>query len=144
MILVDLNLLLYASNEAAPAHSRARSWWKGALEGEAAVGLAWAGILGYLRISTRPNVFERPLKPEEALAVVRGWLARENVVVLRPGERHWPILERLIADAGTAGNLTTDAHLAALAIEHGATLNSTDADFTRWEPELRCRNPLKG
>lgn len=141
--MVDLNLLIYASNEAAPLHASALKWWKDVLEGESAVGLAWIAVLGYLRISTNPNIFPRPLKPESALAVVDGWLSRSNVTLLRPGDRHWSILQRLVRLSGTAGNLTTDAHLAALAIEHSAVLCSTDANFTRFAPELRSKNPLK-
>ncbi len=107
------------------------------------MGLAWAVVLGFLRLATSARIFPRPLDPEQALAVVDGWLARPCVTALAPGEEHWRILRGLLGESGTAGNLTTDAHLAALAIEHGAELCSTDADFARF-PRLSWVNPLAG
>lgn len=107
------------------------------------VGLSWATLLGFLRIATRHGIFPRPLSVDQALKIVEGWLTHPLVTIPRPGDRHWTILRQLLMQTGTAGNLTTDAHLAALAIEHDATLYSSDADFTRFEPELRTRNPLR-
>lgn len=143
MKLVDLNLLLYAVNEDAPHHETARAWLEGILASDEAVAMPWSVLLGFLRISTRVGIFPKPLEPEQAMETVEGWLGCPVVTVLRPGEGHWDILRRLLEGAGTAGNLTTDAHLAALAIEFDATLCSSDNDFARFEPELRFENPLK-
>ncbi len=142
MKVVDLNLLLYASNRDAPEHEKASSWWKSALSAEEPVGLAWIVILGYLRITTRPGPFPRPLTHRQALDDVGDWIERRNVVLLHPGERHWSVLRSLIEQVGTAGNLTTDAHLAALAVEYSATLYSTDNDYARFRPTLRFVNPI--
>lgn len=141
MIVVDLNLLLYAVNVDEPRHTAAREWWESTLSGEESVGLPWAVLLGFLRISTHPKVMPRPLDAEAALEIVSDWLAQPNVRTLEPTEKHWGVLEELLRASGTAGNLTTDAHLAALAIEHGARLASSDHDFARFE-KLRWMNPL--
>lgn len=141
MKIVDLNLLLYAVNEDAPLHAAARRWWEEALVGEEQVGLAWVVLLGLVRLCTRPVVLPNPLTVEQVLALVDEWLACSPCVIAHPGDRHWAILKSLLRDAGTAANLTTDAHLAALAMEHDATLYSTDGDFARF-PGLRFRNPL--
>src|SRR5947209_15409877 len=132
MKVIDLNLLLYAVNEDAPNHEAARRWWEGVMSSSERVGLAWVVLLGFLRLSTRVGLFARPLTCEQALNVVEGWLRRPGVVLLYPGLRHWEILRSLLEDAGTAGNLTTDAHLAALAIEYDADLFSSDNDFARF------------
>lgn len=143
MKVIDLNLLLYAVNRDSPRHREARAWLQRTLSGEEAVALPWVVILGFLRLVTSPRVFPRPLDPAQAMAVVDGWLARPGVRTLEPREGHWAILKELLREAGTAGNLTTDAHLAALAIEHGAELSSTDADFARFRA-LRWSDPLAG
>jgi toxin-antitoxin system PIN domain toxin len=98
-------------------------------------------LLGFLRVATSPRVFPKPLAPDQAVGLVDGWLARPAVRALAPGEEHWRILRELVDDAGTAGNLVTDAHLAALAIEHGCELCSTDSDFARFA-RVRWSNPL--
>jgi hypothetical protein len=139
--LVDLNLLLYAIDEEAPHHERARPWLEEALSGTEEVGFAWAVLLGFVRISTNPVVFERPLRSGEALDYVDGWLAQPVAAVVHPTERHAARLRETLEPLGTAGNLTTDAHLAVLAIEHGAELCSADTDFARF-PGLRWHNPL--
>ena len=141
MKVVDLNLLLYAVNRSGPHHAPARAWLEGALAGDEVIGLPWVVILGFLRTSTNPRVFPEPLHSGDALAVVDGWLARPVVHPVEPGGDHWRLLRDLLESAGAAGNLTTDAHLAALAIEHGAELVTTDADFARF-PGLRWSNPL--
>lgn len=141
MKLIDLNLLLYAVNRDSVRHDTAKSWFEGALAEDEAVALPWAVLLGFLRLTTSPRILPRPLGPEQAIAVVDGWLALPRVVTLHPGDEHWPILRRLLSGSGTAGNLTTDAHLAALAIEHCCELYSTDADFSRFA-SLRWVNPL--
>jgi hypothetical protein len=139
--LIDLNLLLYAVNQDSAHHGRAKAWLESSLSGEQAVALPWIVVLGFLRVSTHPRVLTRPLAPEAACAVVDGWLARANVVRLAPSDDHWRILRSLLGQAGTAGNLTTDAHLAALAIEHDCELCSTDSDFARF-PKVRWVNPI--
>lgn len=141
MKVVDLNLLLYAVNRDSPHHARAKAWLEQTLSDEDPVALPWVVLLGFLRLATSARVFPQPLAPEQALAVVDGWLARPALMPLPPGEEHWRILRDLLSRAGTAGNLVTDAHLAALAIEHGAELCSTDSDFARFR-QLRCVNPL--
>lgn len=143
MKLVDLNLLLYAVNEDSPQHARARAWLERTLTGDDPCGFAWVVLLGFLRLATSARVFPHPLTPDQTLGVIDGWLARPAVVTLAPGEDHWRILRPLLAAAGTAGNLTTDAHLAALAIEYGAELYSTDTDFARFAG-VRWVNPLAG
>ncbi len=140
MIIPDVNLLVYAYSRDAREHERARAWWERLLSSEA-VGLPWAVSLGFLRLMTHPAVLVRPLEAQRAVAHVRSWLDRPNVEVLDPGPRHLEVLDRLLGEVGVAGNLTTDAHLAALAIEHQAELHSNDADFARF-PGLRWRNPL--
>lgn len=141
MRIVDVNLLLYAINRDSAGHAAAKAWLEHTFTGDEPVALPWAVLLGVLRLATSARVFSKPLRSDQALAVVDGWLAQPTVVTLSPGEEHWRILRDLLRESGTAGNLTTDAHLAALAIEHGAELCSTDADFARF-PRLRWVNPL--
>lgn len=142
MRIVDLNVLLYAVNSDAPQHERAREWWEQAVNDEDSIGLAWVVLLGFLRLSTNPRVFPRPLAPEAAAATLDAWLARDNVRVVREKDEHWETLKPLLGGTGTAGNLTTDAHLAALAISHDAVLVSSDTDFARFKG-LRWENPLR-
>lgn len=142
MILPDINLLLHAYNTDSPVHAPARAWWEGLLNDTRPVGLSWAAILGFLRISTHRQVLTNPLPVGEACGHVRAWLAQPYVSVVDPGTRHAAILFGFFESLGTAGNLTTDAHLAALAVEHQAELHSTDADFARF-PGLRWTNPLR-
>lgn len=141
MILPDVNLLLMAHVRNSALHGAARIWWEETLASAPPIGLPWAVILGFLRLSTSRAVLAEPRSVEESCAVARSWLERRNVFVIHPGERHADLLFGLLEAAGTAGNLTTDAHLAALAIEHQCELNSTDTDFARF-PGLRWRNPL--
>ncbi len=141
MKVVDLNLLIYAVNEDAPQHARARRWWEATLNGDEQVGLAWAVVLGFLRLCIRSGVLPRPLAPKQALDLVQAWILHPLVVPLHAGDQHWVILRKLLEPTGMAGNLTTDAHLAALAIEYGGTLCSTDADFARFK-SLKFENPL--
>ena len=141
MKVLDLNLLIYAVNRDSAVHAKARSWLEATLSGDEPVGIPWVVILGFLRIATSDRVLPRPLKPAQGIAIVDGWLSQPAVLPLAPREGHWAILGRLLDETGTAGNLTTDAHLAALAIENGAELCSTDADFGRF-PNLRWVNPL--
>ncbi len=142
MKLPDVNVLLYALDSASPRHDAARPWLEELLSGRETVAFGWSVLLGVVRLSTRPAIFERPLTASEALDLVDGWLARPNVTVVHPTSRHATILRELLEPLGTAGNLVTDAHLAALAIEHGATLCSSDADFSRFTG-LRWEDPLR-
>lgn len=141
MRLLDVNLLIYAVDEAAPRHRAARAWVEDALSGTGTVALPLTVLLAFLRLSTRSSLFEHPLTVSAALDVVDGWLAQPCVAVVHPGARHAAVLRDLLTDLGTGGNLVTDAHLAALAIEHGALLCSTDRDFGRF-PGLRWADPL--
>jgi toxin-antitoxin system PIN domain toxin len=130
--IVDANVLLYAVNTAAPRHAQARSWLDGALAGREPVGFAWTVLLAFLRLTTHPAVFPRPLTVGEATEIVRAWLAQPAAIVVDPTPRHADLLAGLLAEAGTAANLVGDAHLAALALEHDAVLVSFDADFGRF------------
>lgn len=141
MILVDANLLLYAVNQDLPQHKEARKWWETVLSGKTPVALAWVVILAFLRVSTNPRIFEHPLDIESATDYVDEWLNIPCVQYISPGHSHWKTLQHLITQCGTGGNLTTDAHLAALAIEHGYTIYSADNDFKRFVG-LTHINPL--
>lgn len=143
MRLPDVNLLLYAVNTRSPLHARARAWLEGRLSGTEPVAFAWSTVNGFLRLSTSVASFPSPLTPAEAFGLMAGWMARPNVVVVDPTERHLELMQRLLEPLGIAGSLVTDAHLAALAIEHGATLESSDHDFGRFEG-LRWEDPLRG
>ena len=140
MKIVDLNVLLYAVNENSVHHRTASRWWHEATNGEEPIGLPWIVLLGFLRLSTSPAVFPRPLEPDVAFRTVDTWLSLPVVRLVREKDEHWEILRRLLAEAGTAGNLATDAHLAALAISHGAVLVSSDNDFSRFKG-LRWESP---
>ncbi len=142
MKLLDVNLLLYAYDEASPQHERANAWLNDALSGPETVALPWAVLTAFVRLSTKAVVFRRPLSVDGALDVVDGWLGRPTTTVVHPTPRHAALLRELLAPLGTAGNLTNDAHLAALAIEHSAQLCSADADFSRF-PGLRWFDPLR-
>jgi toxin-antitoxin system PIN domain toxin len=137
----DVNVLLYGLDASSANHAKARPWLEELLSGTEAVGFTWSVLLAFLRLSTRPQLFTNPLEPAEAFEVVEGWLAQPCAVILNPTERHPAILRGLLEPLGTAGNLTTDAHLAALAIEHGGEVCSADTDFARFRG-LRWMNPL--
>ncbi len=141
MILVDANLLLHAYHPRAAQHDASRTWLEVTLSGSDLVRFAWVTLWAFLRIATNPRVFERPLTTSEAETAVSSWLARPTVGLLEPGERHWDILRQLMQSGQTTGPLVMDAVLAALALEHGATLYTTDLDFSRF-PGLRWTNPL--
>lgn len=143
MIVPDVNVLIHAYNRSASHHEAARAWWEETLTLPRPVGLAWIVILGFIRISTHRAILENPMRPVDAVRRVRSWLAAPRVEILTPGESHSDTLFGLIEHLGTAGNLTTDAHLAALAIEYQAELASTDTDFARF-PGLRWFNPVAG
>jgi len=141
VIVPDLNLLLYATDARATRHADAHAWWAGCLNGRERVGLAWSVALGYLRIVTSPRIMEQPLAIDEAQADVESWLSRRNVVMVEPTGRHLEILAGLLGPIGVGGNLVQDAHLAALAVEHGGEIHSADGDFARFAG-VRFRNPL--
>lgn len=132
MQLVDANVLLYAVNPDAPRHAPAHRWLDGALGGAEPVGFAWVVLLAFLRLATHAAVFPRPLSVEEAAGVVELWLAQPPAVVVQPTGRHLALLRGLLADTGSAANLVNDAHLATLALEHGAEIVSFDRDFGRF------------
>jgi len=141
MILIDANLLIYAVNENAPLHRKAKAWLEATLSGNETVGLSWNVLLAFLRLTTKAGIFRTPLTIESAFDLLNSWLAQRVVVAVEPTSQHVRILQDLLLPLGAGGNLTSDAHLAALAIEHGAELCSSDADFGRF-PRLRWRNPL--
>lgn len=142
MIIPDLNLLIYAHHAADPRHAAARAWWEGCLNGSEPVGMAWATLLGFVRLTTHRQVLVHPLPVATATGVVEEWLDQPIVRVLVPGREHARHCFGYLRKLGVAGNLTTDAHLAALALEYQAELHSTDNDFARF-PGLRWRNPLE-
>jgi uncharacterized protein len=139
--LLDVNLLLYALDESATRHAQARPWVEHVLSGPETVALPWAVLLAFVRLSTRSSIFAAPLDVEEALDLVDSWLRQPCTTVVHPTDRHSAVLRDLLRPLGTAGNLTSDAHLAALAVEHGAELCSCDNDFARFRG-LRWTDPL--
>ena len=140
MVIVDANVLLYAVNQDMSQHARAKRWVEAALGGNEAIGFAWVVLLAFVRLSTLPALFPTPLVPTTALGLVDDWLAASAAVVVHPTSRHASVLRDLLAGTGTAGNLVTDAHLAALCIEHGARMCTFDRDFSRF-PGLRAFAP---
>lgn len=141
MILIDVNILIYAVNQDSPLHRRAKGWLQETMSGPGSVALSWNVLLAFLRLTTRPGLFRNPMPLKTALDLVDSWLDEPAVTVLQPGPQHQRLLRSLLLPIGTGGNLTSDAHLAALAIEHGAELCSFDSDFARF-PNLNWRNPL--
>lgn len=142
MKLPDANVLLYAYDDSSPRHAKAKAWLEAALAGAETVAFAWTVLLAFVRISTNPRIFAEPLTADEALELAASWLDQPPATVVEPTRRHLRVLADLLADAGTAGNLVTDAHLAALSIEHGAEIVSTDADFGRFA-SVRWSGPLR-
>jgi hypothetical protein len=141
MILLDANLLIYAVNQDAPLNRKAKSWLESVLSGRETVGFPWTVLLAFLRLTTRQGLFRHPLPVDTAFDLVASWLEQKSATIVHPGPRHLPVLRELLRPLGTGGNLTSDAHLAALAIEHGAELCSSDTDFARFR-RLKWRNPL--
>lgn len=142
MILPDVNVLVHAHNADSPVHEPARQWWDRCLAGTEGVGLAWTTLLGFIRITTQRRIMARPLAVGEVLDRIESWLELPHVHVPHPAEGHFTRLRQALERLGTAGNLTTDAHLATLAMERGYMLYSTDADFGRF-PGLRWVNPCE-
>jgi hypothetical protein len=141
VILVDATLLLYAYHPRAEQHAQSRAWLEGVLSGPDLVRFAWLTLWAFLRIATNARVFERPLSTAEAEAAISSWLAQPVAGILEPGERHWEILRGLVRESQTAGPLVMDTVLAAIALEHGATVCTTDRDFARFAG-LRWTNPV--
>lgn len=141
MKLPDVNVLLYAMDASAPRHRVARPWLEERLSGTETFGFAWAVLVAFVRLSTSPHVFATPLSAGEAFDIIDGWLAQPCAAVVHPTERHAALMRELLEPLGTAGNLTSDAHLAALSIEHGAELCSSDRDYSRF-PRVRWSDPL--
>lgn len=140
MILIDVNVLVHAFREDAPRHAVLRDWLEDQVYAEAAFALADLVLSGFLRVVTHPRVFDPPTPLDRALEFVHALRSQPNCIVVRPGERHWPIFTRLCRESDARGNLVPDAYLAALAIESGSELISTDRDFSRF-PGLRWRPP---
>jgi toxin-antitoxin system PIN domain toxin len=132
VVVVDANVLLYAVDSTALHHETAFAWLDRSLAGAEAVGLAWVALLAFIRISTNPSLLQAPMSVDDAVDQLDGWLGAPAAVVAHPTARHAGVLAGLLREAGAAGNLTTDAHLAALAIEHSAEIVSYDRDFARF------------
>lgn len=141
MKIVDANVLLYATNSDSPQHAACRAWLEAALNGNEPIGFAWPVVLAFLRLATKPQVFVGPLSTAKAFERIRLWLSTPAAMMVAPGDTHLDVLEGLLAPLSTAGNRTTDAHLAALALEYGAAVVSCDADFERFSGVVRV-NPL--
>jgi uncharacterized protein len=141
VIILDVNILIYAVNRDAPLHSLANSWLEATLSGAETIGIPWTVLLAFLRLTTRAGLFRNPLPLDVSFDLIDSWLEQPSVIIIEPGPRHRTILRELLLAIGTAGNLTSDAHLAALALEHRAELYSFDQDFVRF-PGLKWRNPL--
>lgn len=141
MIIPDVNLLLYAHVTAFVQHARARRWWEELMNGSSVVGMAAPALFGFVRLASNPRVLDPPLAMEGLLAIVEGWFERPHVQLLLPGPRHLEIAFSLLRDVGAGANLTTDAQLAALAMEHQGELHSNDMDFGRFAG-LRWVNPI--
>lgn len=141
MIVPDVNLLVHAMNVDNAQHRRAWDWWQSTLAGREHIGLSWSVMTGFVRVITNPRILPRPMSVEDALGDARRWLEMPHVRVLTPREEHLHILERLLEPGGLGGNLVPDAHVAALAIEHGGTVYSADRDFSRF-PRVEWVNPL--
>ena len=142
MILIDANLLIYAHNTEAPQHRAAQEWLESIMSGQDPVRLPWAALLAFLRLITNSRVMAHPKSLTDACAIVSEWLAQPHVDILEPTARHWEVLQEVLTAGQALGPLVTDAHLAALAIEHGATVYTTDRDFARF-PGLKWKNPLE-
>lgn len=142
MICPDVNLLLYASYTGYPQHESARQWWEETLSSGKLVRIGHVVVLGFIRIMTNPRILENPLTVDRAIEVVDGWLSLPNVELIGPAESHWTNLARMLNAGRVGGNLTTDAHIAALAADYGLIVHTNDADFARF-PGIQTRNPLQ-
>jgi toxin-antitoxin system PIN domain toxin len=140
MILPDVNVLVHAHNTDSAVHPRARKWWEECLAGSEGIGLAWTAVLGFVRLTTNRKIVSVPLRVHDVTKRIESWLVLPHVHLVQPSDSHFARLRKELERLGTAGNLTTDAHLAVLAMERGYVLYSTDSDFARF-PGLRWVNP---
>ena len=143
MILVDANLLLYAEDSLSEHHDAARTWWDIQLSGSEPVGLCWPVLNAFIRIGTNARLHQRPLTLKEATERVQLWFDQPCVRLVHPSDQHWDIFQQMLRSGNAVGNLVSDAHLAALAVEHNCVLQSTDADFSRFRG-LKWKNPIRG
>jgi toxin-antitoxin system PIN domain toxin len=141
VILVDANIPLYAEDSLSEHHEAARTWWDEQLSGSEPVALCWPVLTAFIRIGTNARLQQRPLTLKEALERVQSWLDQPGVRILTPTEQHWIIFQRMLRAGNATANLVSDAHLAALAVEHNCLLASSDTDFARFRG-LKWRNPL--
>ncbi len=141
MILVDANLLLYAEDSLSEHHEAARTWWDAQLSGSDPVGLCWPVLSAFIRIATNARLHQRPLTLKEATERVQSWLNQSCVRIVQPTDQHWTLFQQMLRSGNAVGNLVSDAHLAALAVEHNCVLQSTDADFSRFRG-LKWKNPI--
>ena len=142
MILVDANLLLYAADNFSEPYLRAQKWWYSQLSGSESVCLCWPVLNAFLRIGTNPRLQRQPLTLADAIPLVQSWLDQPCVKLIHPTEQHWPIFQQMLRAGNATANLVTDAHLAALAVEHNCVLQSTDRDFARFRG-LKWKNPIE-
>jgi uncharacterized protein len=142
VILVDANILLYAEDKLSPQHEAARTWWDAQLSGSSPVCLCWTVIGAFIRIASNSRVFENPLSLAQTIKRVQSWLDQPCARLVEPTDRHWLVFQLMLTEGQALGNLVSDAHLAALAVQHGCELMSTDMDFARF-PRLKWTNPLK-
>lgn len=142
MILPDVNLLLYAYDSRSEHHAPARSWWETQLSGTEPVCLSWPTVNAFIRIGTNPRSHPRPMTLDESLQRVQSWFDQPCVKIIQPTEQHWTIFQQMLRSGDATANLVTDAHLAALAVEHNCILHSTDRDFARFRG-LKWKNPLE-
>jgi toxin-antitoxin system PIN domain toxin len=141
MILVDANILLYAEDSLSEHHEAARTWWDTQLSSSDPVGLCWPVLSAFIRIATNARLHQRPLTIKEAVERVQSWLDQPCVRLVLPTDQHWSCFQRMLRSGNAVGNLVSDAHLAALAVEHNSVLQSTDSDFARFRG-LRWKNPI--
>jgi uncharacterized protein len=141
MILVDANILFYAEDSLSEHHEAARTWWDARLSGSEPVGLCWPVVNAFIRISTNARLHQRPLTLKEAIERVQSWFEQSCVSLVHPTDQHWTIFQQMLRIGNAVGNLASDAHLAALAVEHNCVLHSTDADFSRFRG-LKWKNPI--
>ncbi|MGA7216783.1 MAG: TA system VapC family ribonuclease toxin [Candidatus Sulfotelmatobacter sp.] len=142
MIVLDANILIYAYNSSSAHHSKARAWLESALSSSEVVGIPWRAISAFLRVMTNPKLPAERWSLEQAAQVVDTWMAHSNVRIVTPGENYWPLFRRMVVEGRASGPRVSDAAMAALAVEYGGVMHTTDRDFARF-PGLRWKNPLE-